>query len=157
MTGCDAESGPTAVNGSGLMADALLANHYSVEEPTEEIVINPCNGEPILLTGSAQGQWTFVGEEDGFLHYEITYVFQETGIGQTTGARYVLRDVLHEGFNSPNEAAVNSVFSFGESYRFVTSVQGLSFTGVSDLHVLRLPSGELKFTRGDFVDFKCQA
>lgn len=157
LAGCGDESGPTGGNMPALMADATTTtDHTSFIDPLEETVISPCNAETILLTGSAQGQSTFVGDGSNLLHYEIMYVVQETGIGQTTGARYVLRDVLHEGFDSPSEPAVNAVFTFREANHFITSVKGLSFTGVSALHVLRLPSGELKFTRDVFVDFNCQ-
>jgi hypothetical protein len=156
LTGCGTESGPTEVGPTapapGLAADNTPI-HTSFTDQLEEVVINPCNGETILLTGSAHGEANTVG---GGLHVETHYVFQETGIGQTTGARYILRDVFHEGFNSPSGPAVNFTFTFRETYHFNSSEPGQSFTGVAAVHYVQPATGDGRFTKDVFVDFACR-
>jgi hypothetical protein len=154
VAGCAAD--PTAENTPGLAANAVSTpDHFSSTYPYQEIVVSPCNGETIELAGIEHDQWTVVGGQDS-LHYEIHFEANETGVGQTTGARYILRYVLHEGSNLPKESAINATFGQQETYRFISSLPGLSFSGVLAIHAVRLPSGEVKFTRENFVDFKCQ-
>jgi hypothetical protein len=154
LAGCGAESSLTENHATGLAADAgdIRPTHTSFTDQLDEVVINPCNGETILLSGTATGQANSVG----LLHVETHYVVQETGIGQTTGARYILRDVFREVFNSPSEPAVDFTFTFREAYHFNSSKAGQSFTGVAAVHYVQPATGEGHFTKDDFVDFACR-
>lgn len=158
LTACAGDGLPTE-NGHALAAGAATVNvpsHTSFSIPLEEIVISPCNGETIQLSGSASGQTTELSTEGEVLHSSMHYVVRETGIGLTTGATYVLRDVFYEGFDIPSNTAVNATFTFREANHFITSLPGLSFTGVAALHFVRTPNGDEQFTRDVFVDFDCK-
>jgi hypothetical protein len=156
LTGCGAESGPTAENVPPLTADATLtADHSSSIIPLDEIFVSPCNGETIHLTGTLRAEDTFVGTSDGFLHHELQVVVSETGTGLTTGATYRSHDVNHEGFNSPTPEAPNLTFTYNETFYFISTTPALSFRGQFAFHFVALPSGDFKITR-DFGSLACQ-
>ena len=155
MSGCGTESGATADETFGLAAAATdhnVADHLeSVEAVTIEIV-NPCNGELIVLTGEARSQQTIVGPREaldaGFwLHMEHQEHLRAAGTGAETGATYTLNDIFHESFNSPNEAAPHATSSEQATGHVTSSLSGLSFDVRFGFHVV-VPSGkEFKVTR----------
>src|SRR5215213_8698128 len=108
LTGCGAESGPTAENTPGLTADAKIADHFQVREVITFEVENPCNGELITFTGESFYQMTVVGtQEEGPdagtpVHFAFQGVVQVTGTGSESGASYTLYDTYHEGYNAPH-------------------------------------------------------
>jgi len=169
LTGCGAESGPTAENAPGLTAAATdhnTADHFKFTDQIEETVVNPCNGETIQFAGTAVGQVTRVDTREhldqGFdLHREVHAVISQTGTGQTTGASYTLRATFHEVFDSPNGPAPNSTFGLQDRGHVKSTTPGLSFTWLYTIHVVSLPSGEFKFTKliedgHDFPIYECR-
>ena len=154
LTGCGAEAGPTAENIPGLTAHATdhnVADHFKIVVPGIFDVENPCNGELIILSGEEIDQLTLVGPREvldagGFLHMEFQQQVRATGTGLETGATYTLKDMLHENFESPNEAPHLTFSSHGTSH--VTSdLPGLSFDIHSVFHIV-IPSGkDFKVTR----------
>ncbi len=155
LTGCGAESGPTAENTPGLTADATshnTADHFSETVAVEEILVNPCNGELIQLSGTAVGQYTRVASREALdnglsLHTEIHYRISQTGTGLTTGASYSHRATYHEVDNSPTPTAVNAAFGFRDAFRVTSPTPGLSFTVRNTFHLVRVPSGDFKVTK----------
>ncbi len=147
LTGCGTETGPTAETAPGLTTDSRSATHISDTVPITETDINPCNGETIQLTGIIVFQENHVFVDDVEIHREGTARVLETGVGQTTGASYSFRLILHEGFNTPNLPAPNFVYNFRQAYRVTSSTPGLDYTALAVFHVVGLPSGEFKVTR----------
>jgi hypothetical protein len=147
LTGCGAEAGPTAETAPGLAAERHEAEHSSITYPLDDSIVNPCNGEKIHVTGYVLEQINVVDVGGGELHFEMHDVVHETGTGVATGASYRLHDVTQEGFNSPSGAARNLTYTFRDKYHVMSKTPGLSFTGQFFLHVVVLPSGELKVTR----------
>jgi hypothetical protein len=155
VTGCGAESGPTAENVPGLTADATdhnVAEHFKSVVPGVFDVENPCNGELIILSGEEIDQLTLVGPREvldagGFLHLEFQQQVRATGTGLETGATYTLKDMLHESFNSPNEPAPHFTFSSHGTSHVTSDRPGLSFAIHSVFHFV-IPSGkDFKVTR----------
>lgn len=155
LAACTGESLPTDA-GPSLAAAPKDVTHTSFSIPLNEIVISPCNGETIELSGTFSGQTTELTVNGEVIHGSIHNMVRETGIGLTTGARYVLRDVLYEATNSPTDHSVNVTYSFREANHFITSTPGLSFSGVAAVHYVRTPNGVGQFTRDIFVDAVCR-
>jgi hypothetical protein len=150
LTGCtgdDAPTAPTAENIVELTADSRTVNHFSFTEPLDDIVISPCNGEMIHVTGTITEQGTIVEVDGVGLHVEVQDVVSGTGTGLTTGVIYRTHNTNHQSFNSPTAAAVNFTATFWERFYFITQTPGLSFTGRFFVHVLATPSGDFKATR----------
>ncbi len=145
MTGCGAESGPTAENGLGLAADAATAVHSKQNFPLDETYVNPCNGETVHLTGTLVGLTNIV---DNGQHQEYHAVISETGTGLTTGASYTSHSTFHEEFNSPTPEAVNFTVSIRDAAHINSSTPGLSFTLLFTFHFVQAATGEFnKFTK----------
>jgi hypothetical protein len=103
-------------------------------EPVTFEVENPCNGELIIFSGTAETQVTFVDTREhldaGFsLHTELQQRTTATGTGSETGATYTINDIFHEGFESPNPTAPHATFSAHATTRVTSDIAGLSFTG----------------------------
>jgi len=154
LTGCGAESGPTAENVAGLTADAADHNtgsHIKLVETFTEPLVNPCNGEEIVFSGEALSQVTEVGG----LHREFQGSASGTGIGPESGAAYTYNLTFHESFNFPSETASQGDFFANANARIGSSLPGLSFTAHFVFHGVALPSGEFKVTRSlDRVECK---
>ena len=155
MTGCGADSSPTAQTSSGLAADAAdhnVADHFKSVVPGTFDLENPCNGEVIILLGEEIDQLTLVGPREdldaGFwLHMEFQQQVLATGTGLQTGATYTLKDMLHENFESPNEPAPHFIFSSHGTSHVTSDRPGLSFDIHSVFHFV-IPSGkDFKVTR----------
>jgi hypothetical protein len=146
LTGCGAESGPTAAN-----APSLAATQTRLVEPFTEPLTNPCNGEVIVFSGEAITQVDRVG-----LHAQLQSSASGTGTGPESGATYGYNLVFHESFNSPSETAPQANFFANANARVTSNLPDLSFTAHFVFHGVALPSGEFKVTR-DLDRVECKA
>ena len=154
LTGCGSESSPTAESMPGLTADATAhntADHFKTVDPVTFQVDNPCNGESITFTGTAESQVTYVDTREHLdagsaVHVEFQQHTTATGTGATSGATYTINDIYHEGFESPNPPAPHATFSAHGTTRVSSDVAGLSFLGHFVFQAV-IPSGkEFKVT-----------
>jgi hypothetical protein len=146
LTGCGAESGPTAENVAGLAADAVdhnIRNHIKLVEPFSEPLVNPCNGEVIVFSGEAVSQINKVGD----LHFEFLTRASGTGTGPESGATYAYTVTAYESENRPIVDTPPATFGAGANARMISSIPGLTFTAHFQFHGVFLPSGEFKVTR----------
>jgi hypothetical protein len=152
LTGCGADSGPTAANTAGPLADAQTVDHFSIDEPFPgaEVFVNPCNGETIQFTGTLVGQVTTM-----LTHFELQIIISATGTGLTTGAAYTFYVNHHEGFNSPTPEAVNFTYRFLERDIATSTTPGLSFAGHFYFNFVALPDGTFKITRENDQPDEC--
>jgi len=156
ITGCGADSGPTAETTPALTAESHTAEHSSTSYTFEDYVSNPCNGETVHLTGIGAQQTNVVDGGGSVLHYEIQLVENITGTGLTTGASYRSHNVIEEGFNEPTGSALNVTYTFREeSYVMMSTTPGVSFRAGALFHFVGLPSGEFKVTR-DLESLECR-
>jgi hypothetical protein len=162
LAGCGTDLGPTAQETVRLTAAATDANaveHTKYVIPFSEININPCNGEEVQLSGTLVGQSHLVGPQDSLdngqpLHEAVHEVVSETGIGLTTGASYRLHVTFTEGFNS-HDFVGQATFHERQNIRVTSQTPGLTYTALATLHLVFLPSGEVKQTRFDEDHFVC--
>jgi hypothetical protein len=155
VTACGPDSNPITESTPVLLADAAdhnTADHFTSVEAVTFEVENPCNGEIIVFSGVARSQSTVVDTREhldaGFsLHMELQSNTQATGTGPESGASYELKDIYHEGFDSPNPPAPHATFSGHATTHITSDLPGLSF----DLRFLFhgvVPSGkDFKVTR----------
>jgi hypothetical protein len=152
LTGCGAESGPTAEDEPALMA-AVTADHSQQNFALDETYVNPCNGETVHLTGTLVGLTNIV--DDG-QHQEYHAVISETGTGLTTGASYTSHSTFHEEFNSPTPEAVNFTFSTRDAVHINSSTQGLSFTLLTTFHFVQAANGVFNKLTKDVESATCR-
>jgi hypothetical protein len=142
LTGCEAGSGPTAENASGLSAAATAVHSQQVLE-LDETYLNPCNGETVHMTGTLVGGMNSVDD----LHQVFHATISETGTGLTTGASYTSHSVYDEKFNTPRETAVNFTFDYRDGVHINSATRGLSFSLVNSAHFVLMPTGDFKLTK----------
>ena len=150
LIGCDTDSSPTAQTSLGLTADASdhnVADHFkSVETVTFSDAVNPCNGEQITFTGTAESQVTVIDSRENldagnYLHREYQQHVQATGTGSETGATYTINDIFHESFNSPNIPAPHLTLGDHATTHVTSDLPGLSFKAHFVFHLV-VPSGK---------------
>jgi len=137
LTGCGAESSPTTESLSGNTASVIdhnTADHFKTTDPVTFEVENPCNGESITFSGIATSEITLVDTRENLdagssLHYELQQRTTATGTGSVSGATYTIRDIFHEGFESPNIPAPHFTLSARATTRVSSDMAGLSFLG----------------------------
>jgi hypothetical protein len=155
LSGCDADSSPTAQTTPGLTADATdhnVADHFKSVVTGTFDVESPCNGELIILSGEERNQFTLVGPREaldaGFwLHMEFQQQVRAIGTGLETGATYTLKDMFHENFNSPNEPAPHFTYSAHGTSHVTSDLPGLSFDIHFVFHVVGPSGKDFKVTR----------
>jgi hypothetical protein len=86
---------PLAIANNG---DPMTVTKYQQDtQITDQVVTNDCNGEQITLNGTMHFDYFFATDADGDkTHYDVTSTERLTGVGQTTGARYVSSEKFHE-------------------------------------------------------------
>jgi hypothetical protein len=155
LTGCGAESGPTAENDPGLTANAAdhnVADHFKSVVTGTFDVRSPCNGELIILAGEEIDQFTLVGPRDLldagiFYHLEFQQQVRATGTGSETGATYTLKDMLHENFERPTEPPTHLTFSSHGTSHVTSDRPGLSFDIHSVFHIVAPSGKDIKVSR----------
>lgn len=155
LTGCGAESGPSAQNGAGLTAAAATYNtgsHTKFVEPFTEPLVNPCNGELVVFSGKAVNQINEVGD----LHFEFLTRASGTGTGPESGATYAYTLTASMSFNTPSGDASQATFAEDANARMISNVPGLTFTAHFQFRGVALPSGEFKVSR-DVDRVECKA
>jgi hypothetical protein len=149
LTGCGSESSPTAEDGPGPRAYAIAhntADHLKTVDPVTFQIDNPCNGESITFTGTAESQVTFVDTREHLdagnsVHAEFQQHTTATGTGSESGATYTIDDIYHEGFESPNPPAPHATFGAHGMTRVSSDIADLSFSGQFVFHAV-IPSGQ---------------
>ncbi len=150
LTGCDADSTPTAQTTAGVTADATdhnVVEHFrSVTTVTFSDAVNPCNGEQITFTGTVESQVTVIGTREmldagNHLHREYQQHVRATGTGSETGATYTMNDIFHESFDSPNVPAPHVTLSDHATTHVTSDLAGLSFKAHFVFHLV-VPSGK---------------
>ncbi len=163
LTGCGAESGPTAENVPGLTANATdpnAADHFKYVVPVNWEIENPCNGELIIFSGEGIVQLTAVDTRQNldaglWQHRELQASSRANGTGAETGASYVINDLYHERFNSPNPPAPHATFSYVGTQHVTSDLPGLSYDARFLFYFVALPTGGYKVTQ-EVGDVKCK-
>jgi hypothetical protein len=93
--------------GQGALADNFCVNNNPQPNPdpisvvkytldskvTNQTIVNECNGENVIMNGIMHFEYFFLTDADAdFIIYHISSTSHLTGVGQTTGARYVAND-----------------------------------------------------------------
>jgi hypothetical protein len=147
LTGCGTEPGPTAENAPGLAAARHVVQHSKSTISEDNYSINPCNGETVHFIGTITEQANVVSVDDATLHIEVESQLSATATGLTTGTSYRVHATSGLSFNVPAVTAPNVTFTERDHFHFHSETPGLSFMGAFFVHIVALPSGEVKVTR----------
>jgi hypothetical protein len=79
--------------------------HFS--QTATQLMANPCNGEPVLLTIEATRVVHRTTTPNGNIHIHSTSNLHGDGVGLTTGVNYVLNSVATANFNNNGGGATN--------------------------------------------------
>jgi hypothetical protein len=100
----------------GMVRLARAAQTVNVDIPVSFTVVNPCNGEPVVFSGTVheEAHETINGST---AHLEIHFNFQDvSGVGTVTGATYVIPETanLFENVDIPNVFPLNQTINASE-------------------------------------------
>ena len=145
---------------------AIDAGHNAAEHIKEVNqvsfeIVNPCNGEVIVFSGTEVLRATFVDKpenlENGFsVHNNLVSQVDATGTGPSSGATYSIHDIVTQNFESPSPPAPQFTASFHDTAKVTSSDPALDFTIKQLVHVLLNP-GTAEFTvTKDQLEVTCQ-
>jgi hypothetical protein len=135
-------------------------DHFTIDQPIEFQIDNPCNGELIDFVGRETGQINAVDTREHLdngnsIHFEHLSHVVASGVGQQTGAQYAINDVFHEVFESPSPPAPQFTAGFHDALRVTSAPPGSGFQLHTQMHVVLSPSAnEAKVTR-DIESVSC--
>ena len=158
LLACDLPSGPVE-SGSAVASPSLAAqsaSHFTIREQLmTEIFPSPCNGELVPFAATRFEEINVV-EQGDVLHFEVTESISGSGIAEGTGTRYVVRDVSHFSFQTPNLTSPQvNLFDMPHTIKLISQGGNQNFLEHVVFHVTVLPSGEVK-TTVEFDNAECR-
>jgi len=159
LAGCDSPTQNGSV-GTVPTGPAMLRQHFGVDirEPIlGDTLLNPCNGEVVIITGEAVHRFNGVGPDPGaalFTHFEDFFKISGAGVGDS-GNRYVLNSTEHVIFSTPSLPPTQFTVTGPSAFVLVSKGAAPNFTGHAVFHITVLPDGSMKVTT-DFVSEECR-
>jgi hypothetical protein len=94
----------------GTVGSALAAQVLNEQVPVDGTITNDCNGEQVAFQGFIHIREAVTTDASGGQHISITENGHDiTGVGLTTGAKYVIPVALHEDVNVNGNNPENNV------------------------------------------------
>jgi hypothetical protein len=162
LLACDqAATAPTDYPSNLSPSFRATTEHIPLEETFSFVTPNPCNGEDVAVTGRVTGLVNLTSDSVGFeqgqiLHTEFHLLASGTGVGLTTGATYLYRDVMNQSFNSPSGAAPHASTDFEQTFRMISQGGEPNYRLVVGFHAVYLPPDAALSVRVDRVREVCQ-
>jgi hypothetical protein len=157
LLACDLASGPVE-SGSTVAPPSLAAQsvgHFTIREQLTDIFPSPCTGEVIPFT-ARRFEETNVVEQGDVLHFEVTESISGSGTAEGTGTRYLVYDVSHFSFQTPNVTSPQAnLFDMPHTIKLISQGGNQNFLEHVVFHVTALPSGEVK-TTVEFDNAECR-
>jgi hypothetical protein len=95
---------------SSLGAEGRTTEHFIERIPVEGVHISACTGEEITYTAMYIISTNQVTDENLTAPVTINQLFHGTGIGQPSGAKYLIREHYHFQVNLPNATSPTVTF-----------------------------------------------
>lgn len=138
-----------------------VTDHFPLDESFSFVTPNPCNGEDVEVSGHVKGQVNLASEAEDFeqgqiVHIEFHLLASGTGTGLASGARYLYRDVINQGFNSPNVSAPHASTDFEQTFRMISQGGEPNFRLTVGFHAVYLPPDAAFTVRVDRVREECR-
>jgi hypothetical protein len=139
-----AKFGLTAVMAVAVITVAMVRQAradvtFNGDIPIKASVVNPCNGETVVLTGSGHEvvRLTLNGNTiHAGVHVDVGGV---SGVGLTTGAKYSVSDSFNDQFNLfPGETE-----TAGENYHLIAHGQAPNFVAHALFHITINANGDV--------------
>jgi hypothetical protein len=154
---CDPPTSPVGAR-TGVESPSLGAQtttHFTIREQLSDIIESPCTGEVIPFTAT-RFEETNVVEQTDILHFEVTESISGRGEAQGTGTQYLVYDVSHFSFQTPNLTSPQvSLFDMPHTIKLISQGGGQNFLEHVVFHFTVLPSGEIT-TTVDFDKAECR-
>jgi hypothetical protein len=123
-------------------APAAVGQAIVTDTPiTDQIIVNGCNGEPVLLNGTLHQEMTFNTTPSGNTHSSFNATIRENGNGQVTGAYYVAKEDVH---NETNTKGIAQEQSFSTKIKLVSQGSSPDMMDRATLHVVIDKNGMVK-------------
>lgn len=158
--GCGEQQPPTApadyaptLDGS---SPAVTTEHVIGRTPIEFSFVSACTGELVNVTGVISGSLNVVSEPGNDNHFSENLILRATGIGETTGATYIIREHHHGSFNTPTGTAPNGTITDHDVAVTITNGSLANEFLHFDLHFVFTGQGELLVTVENFTS-ECRA
>lgn len=139
--------------------------NYRTTFLVENVMDNPCTGEPVSLSGYTNFHLHIVMDSNGGSHLGNHFVSPSIdAVGLTSGIRYNVIEVMHlhennadvtdEGFDIvPGRASEGT---FRSLYKIVAPGPNNNFTAVSSYHFTVNANGDMTADRSSFGEARCQ-
>jgi hypothetical protein len=118
-----------AVATPSLMAQAIVTDM----PVTDQLVVNQCNGEPVLLNGTLHQEMSFNTTPSGNTHSSFNATIHLNGYGQLSGAYYVAHESVH---NETNTKGIGQEQFFGTKIKLVSQGPTPDMVDRATLHVI---------------------
>ena len=139
-TGAHSATAPTATGLS--LSRAAVSQTEIIDVPVSGTIVNDCNGESVELTGTIRQVIHVTVTGNTYHSVEHANATGITGMGLTTGARYVVSNSNVETFNS----AMGSSFTFTNSFLAIGQGKAPNFVITEVLRVARDANGNVTRT-----------
>lgn len=87
-----------------ICAPAALAQTTTTDNQFTQSMTNSCNGETILVSGTLHTVSGFSINPNGMIHSTFNSTLNGTGVGSSSGAKYVINDTAHSEVNGKTVA-----------------------------------------------------
>ena len=158
--GCAEPQSPTVPSDSpppfGRPSLAVTTEHIIGRTPIEFSFVSACTGELVNVTGVISGSLNVVSEPGNDNHFSEDLIFRATGVGETTGATYIIREHHHGSFNTPTGTAPNGTITDHDVAVTITHGSLANEFLHFDLHFVFTGKGELLVTVDNFTS-ECRA
>jgi hypothetical protein len=135
---------------------ARSTSHFTIREQLSDIIESPCTGELIPFT-ARRFEETNVVEQEAILHFEVTESISGGGEAEGTGTHYLVYDVSHFSFQTPNLSSPQvNLFDMPHTIKLISQGGGENFLEHVVFHFTVLPSGVVT-TTVDFDKGECRA
>jgi hypothetical protein len=151
LAGCEQSSslvGPEADEPS--LANKTV-QHITETFPVDGAIGDACLGEDVVFAGTIRNAITIVSEPGNDDHISFQGLFVGTGTGTVTGTKYLVNNQFHFSFNTPSLTAPQGYTMTLDQIRAVSQGGSDNLFFSFDLHIVFLPSGEVKTTVENFT------
>jgi len=124
-----------------LCAGALGQAVVTDTSVTDQMLVNECNSEMVLLNGTLHQETTFSTTPSGNTHTSLNATIQLNGYGQISGAYYVAKESIHQETNTKGIAQEQF---FGTKIRLVAQGPTPDMMDRATLHLVIDKSGNVK-------------
>ena len=124
-----------------MCAPAAFGQTITSDTPIADSRSNQCNGDVVAFTGTLHTETTFTAAPNGMTHSAFYFTVHATGVGQPSGANYVVNDTLH---NESNTRGIAQEQYIGTKLKLIAQGPYPNATERDTVHVIIGSDGSVK-------------